>query len=191
MIRSVRSILVFVSFLVLALPLAAKPPAKPPKPGPEKETAIASVERQRSTLVGLSDQIWAYAETALRETRSSKALADYAEQQGFRVERGVAGMPTAFVASYGEGRPVIGILGEYDALPGISQKAQPTKEPLEAGAAGHGCGHNLFGVASLGAATAVKELIAVGKLQGTIRFYGTPAEESVGGKLYMVRAGAF
>ena len=191
MIRSVRSVLVFVSFLTLALPLAAKPPVKAPKSGPEKEAAVASIERQQSTLVGLSNQIWAYAETALRETRSSKALADYAEQQGFRVERGVAGMPTAFVASYGEGRPVIGILGEYDALPGISQKAQPTKEPLEAGAAGHGCGHNLFGVASLGAATAIKELIAAGKLQGTIRFYGTPAEESVGGKLYMVREGLF
>jgi len=107
------------------------------------------------------------------------------------VERGVAGMPTAFVATYGEGTPIIAILGEYDALPGISQKAQPTKEPLQAGAPGHGCGHNLFGAASLGAAVAVKELIAAGKLHGTVRFYGTPAEESVGGKLYMIREGLF
>ena len=100
-------------------------------------------------------------------------------------------MPTAFVASYGEGRPVIAILGEYDALPGISQKAQPAKEPLLAGAPGHGCGHNLFGAASLGAAVALKELVAAGKLQGTIRFYGTPAEEAVGGKTYMIREGLF
>ena len=100
-------------------------------------------------------------------------------------------MPTAFIASYGSGKPVIGILGEYDALPGISQKASPVKEPLLKGAAGHGCGHNLFGAASLGAAIAIKELIEQGDLKGTIRFYGTPAEESVGGKIYMARDGLF
>ncbi|HLG15517.1 MAG TPA: amidohydrolase [Blastocatellia bacterium] len=157
----------------------------------KKEEAAASIDRHRQELFGLSDKVWAFAETALRETKSSKLLADYAEKQGFKVERGVAGMPTAFIASYGEGRPIIGILGEYDALPGISQKASPVKEPYEQGAAGHGCGHNLFGAASLGAATAIKELIAAGKLKGTIRFYGTPAEESVGGKLYIARAGLF
>ena len=145
----------------------------------------------QADLVDLSDRIWAYAETALRETRSAAALADYAEQQGFKVERGVAGMPTAFVATYGSGRPVIGIMGEYDALPGISQKASPVQEPLQAGAAGHGCGHNLFGAASLGAAIAIKEQIAAGKLKGTVRFYGTPAEEAVGGKVYMAREGLF
>jgi aminobenzoyl-glutamate utilization protein B len=157
----------------------------------KKDEAVASVDKHRDELINLSNQIWGFAETALRETRSSKTLADYAEKQGFTVERGVAGMPTAFTATYGTGRPVIGILGEYDALPGISQKAKTTKEPLEAGAAGHGCGHNLFGAASLGAATAVKELIAAGKLKGTIKFFGTPAEESVGGKLYMAREGVF
>src|SRR5688500_3393348 len=186
MIRSVQPVLVITLFL---LPLPAL--AAGSGPSPNKEAAVASVEQHRAELVDLSDQIWRYAETALRETRSAKALADHAEKQGFRVERGVAGMPTAFVASYGEGKPVIAILGEYDALPGISQKAQPTKEPVEAGAPGHGCGHNLFGAASLGAAMAVKELIAAGKLKGTIRFYGTPAEESVGGKLYMAREGVF
>lgn len=159
--------------------------------GKSKDAAVGSIERQRAELIGLSDRIWRFAETALRETRSSKLLADYAEKQGFEVKRGVAGMPTAFVASYGSGRPIIGILGEYDALPGISQKAQPVKEALEAGSAGHGCGHNLFGAASLGAAVAIKELIAAGKLNGTIRFYGTPAEESVGGKIYMARDGLF
>jgi len=157
----------------------------------KKEDAVASIEKHKSELTDLSDQIWRFAETALRETRSSKALEDYAEKQGFEVKRGVAGMPTAFVASYGQGRPIVGILGEYDALPGISQKAQPVKEALEAGSAGHGCGHNLFGAASLGAAVAIKELIAAGKLKGTIRFYGTPAEESVGGKIYMAREGLF
>ncbi|HEY7547738.1 MAG TPA: amidohydrolase, partial [Blastocatellia bacterium] len=157
----------------------------------KKEEAVASIEKRKAELINLSDQIWAFAETALRETRSSKLLADYAERQGFKVERGVAGMPTAFTASYGQGRPIIGILGEFDALPGISQKVSPVKEALEAGAAGHGCGHNLFGTASLGAAVAIKELIAAGKLRGTIRFYGTPAEESVGGKVYMAREGLF
>ncbi|MFL6275366.1 MAG: amidohydrolase [Blastocatellia bacterium] len=157
----------------------------------KKQDVVASIEKHRTELTALSDKIWGYAEIALRETRSSKALADYAEQQGFEVKRGVAGMPTAFVASYGQGRPIIGILGEFDALPGISQKAQPVKEALEAGAAGHGCGHNLFGTASLGAATAIKELIAAGRLKGTIRFYGTPAEEAIGGKVYMAREGLF
>ncbi|HET9229190.1 MAG TPA: amidohydrolase [Thermoanaerobaculia bacterium] len=184
MIRNVRPVLVVLVLLFFSLAAGAQPSAN-------KSAAVASVEKHRAELVDLSDRIWRYAETALRETRSAKALADHAEQQGFRVERGVAGMPTAFIASYGDGKPVIGILGEYDALPGISQKAQPTREPLEAGAPGHGCGHNLFGAASLGAAMAVKELIAAGKLNGTVRFYGTPAEEAVGGKLYMVREGLF
>lgn len=155
----------------------------------EKQRAVSSIDGRRDQLTALSDEIWRYAETALRETRSSKALADYAEQNGFRVTRGVASMPTAFVAEFGSGKPVIGIMGEYDALPGISQKAQSSKEPFEAGAAGHGCGHNLFGVGSLAAAIAVKELIADGKLTGTIKFFGTPAEEAVGGKIYMLRDG--
>ena len=157
----------------------------------KKEAAVASIEKRKAELIDLSNQVWAFAETALREHKSSKLLADYAEKQGFTVTRGVAGMPTAFVASYGEGQPVIGIMGEYDALPGISQKAQPTKEALFEGAPGHGCGHNLFGAASLGAAIAIKELIASGQLKGTIRFFGTPAEESVGGKVYMIREGVF
>jgi len=107
------------------------------------------------------------------------------------VERGVAGMPTAFIASYGVGQPIIGVLGEFDALPGLSQKAQASKEVLKEGAPGHGCGHNLFGAGSLGAAIAIKELIQQKKLKGTIRFYGTPAEETIGGKIYMARAGLF
>lgn len=155
----------------------------------DKRAAIASIESRASEMTRLSDEIWRYAETALRETKSSKTLADWAEQQGFRVTRGVANMPTAFVAEFGSGSPVIGIMGEYDALPGISQKAQPTREPYEEGGGGHGCGHNLFGVGSLGAALAIKDLMAAGKLEGTIRYFGTPAEEAVGGKIYMVRDG--
>jgi aminobenzoyl-glutamate utilization protein B len=175
----------------LLICVLAATPAVAAEVEPAKEAAVAAVDAHRAELIELADQVWAFAETALRETRSAALLADYAEAQGFEVERGVAEMPTAFVASFGEGRPIIGILGEYDALPGISQRAQPTPEPLVQGAAGHGCGHNLFGAASLGAALAIKELIAAGELSGTVRFYGTPAEEAVGGKVYMVRAGLF
>lgn len=154
-----------------------------------KEAIIASVEKHKENLIKISDDIWALAETAFEENQSSKILADYAEQQGFKVERGVAGMPTAFVATYGSGKPVISVLGEFDALPGLSQKAEPNKNPLNEGAAGHGCGHNMFGAASLGAAVAIKELIASGKIKGTVKFFGTPSEEKYFGKIWMVRAG--
>jgi aminobenzoyl-glutamate utilization protein B len=156
-----------------------------------KKSVITSVEKHQQELINLSDSIWTFAETALKEYRSSKTLSDYATKQGFRVTTNVAGMPTAFIAEYGSGKPVIGILGEFDALPGLSQKVQPTREALKQDAPGHGCGHNMFGSASLGAAVAIKELIAGGKLKGTIRFYGTPAEEDVGGKIYMAREGLF
>ena len=156
-----------------------------------KKAIIESVEKHQTALIDISDQIWALAETAFEETQSAKLLADYAEAQGFEVKRRVAEMPTAFIASYGSGKPIIGILGEFDALPGISQKASPVKEALEEGAAGHGCGHKLLGAGSLGAAIAVKELIEAGKLKGTIRFYGTPAEEKFFGKLFFARAGLF
>ncbi|WP_027392597.1 amidohydrolase [Aquimarina latercula] len=154
-----------------------------------KKAIIKSIEKHQEELTKISDEIWALAETAFEENQSSKLLADYAEKQGFTVERGVAGMPTAFVATYGSGKPVISVLGEFDALPGISQKAQPTKSPLKEGAGGHGCGHNLFGAGSLGAAIAVKELIESGKIKGTVKFFGTPSEEKYFGKIWMVREG--
>jgi aminobenzoyl-glutamate utilization protein B len=157
----------------------------------KKQEVLASVAKHQEELVKISDQIWAFAEPAMMEYESAKVLADYAEAQGFTVERGVADIPTAFVATYGSGSPIIGILGEFDALPGLSQKALPTKEPLQVGGAGHGCGHNMFGAGSLGAAIAIKELMEAGKLKGTIRFYGTPAEEDLAGKVYMARAGLF
>jgi aminobenzoyl-glutamate utilization protein B len=156
-----------------------------------KNAAIASVEKHQQELINLGDSVWKFAETALKEYQSSKILSDYAAKQGFRVKTNVAEMPTAFIAEYGSGKPIIGILGEFDALPGLSQKAQPTKQPLNENMPGHGCGHNMFGAGSLGAALAIKELMVAGKLKGTIRFYGTPAEEAVGGKLYMARAGLF
>ena len=129
---------------------------------PAKQALAKSLDTKDAELIKLSDQIWGFAETALAETKSSKVLADYAEQKGMKVVRGVAEMPTAFIASYGSGKPIIGILGEFDALPGLSQKAQSKKEVLNEGAAGHGCGHNLFGAGSLGAAVAIKELIQHG-----------------------------
>ena len=181
-----RSVLFALSLFAAAVALAA-PPQLPY--AADKQAAAATIDGNRDRLIALSDEVWRYAETALKEVKSSKALADYAEQKGFRVTRGVANMPTAFVAEFGSGAPVIGIMGEYDALPGLSQKAEPSRAAIESGAPGHGCGHNLFGVASLGAAIAVKELIEAGKLRGTVKFFGTPAEEAVGGKLYMLRDG--
>jgi len=156
-----------------------------------KNEVIASVEKQSEQLINISDTIWAAAEVAFQEKVSSKTLIEYAKSNGFIVEEGVAETPTAFVATYGSGKPVIGILGEFDALPGLSQKATPQKLALKKGSAGHGCGHNLFGTASLGAAVAIKNLIAEGKLKGTIKFFGTPAEEKFFGKLWMARAGLF
>ena len=156
-----------------------------------KQTVLNSILQQEKDLIGISDQVWAAAEIAMKEYQSAKVLSDYAEKKGFKVTRNVADIPTAFIAEYGSGKPIIGILGEFDALPGLSQKAIPYKEALKAEAAGHGCGHNMFGTASLGAAVAIKELIAAGKLKGTIRFYGTPAEEDLAGKVYMARAGVF
>lgn len=158
---------------------------------PNKQAILRSVQQHEQALIQLSDQVWSFAEIAMREHQSAKVLSDYAEKQGFRVTRNIAAIPTAFIAEYGSGKPIIGILGEFDALPGLSQKASSQKQALQPGAAGHGCGHNMFGAGSLGAAIAIKELIAAGKLKGTIRFYGTPAEEDLAGKVYMARAGVF
>jgi len=156
-----------------------------------KKAIINSLESKRERLIEISDNIWEAAEPALLEFKSSKYLSDYAEENGFTVERGVAGIPTAFTAKFGSGRPIIGIMGEFDANPGISQKKQPTKEPLVKGAAGHGCGHNIYGTGSLAAAVAIKELIESGEISGTVVFYGTPAEETIFAKVWMVRAGLF
>ena len=178
-------------FLLLVALLIAAPVKGKVKWTANKKAVVASVEKHKKELTGISDNIWSYAELALVEHQSSRALSDYAEKNGFKVERGVAGMPTAFVATYGSGKPRIGILGEFYANAGISQKAQPTKEARITGAPGHGCGHNLFGTGSLGAAIAIKELMEKKKLKGTVVFIGTPAEETIFGKTYMARAGLF
>ena len=136
-------------------------------------------------------RIWNFAEPGYQETKSAALLAETLEQAGFTVTRGVAGIPTAFTAQYGAGEPVIGMLGEYDALPGLSQKALPVREPALAGGYGHACGHHLFGVASVAASIALAEQIKAGKIKGTIRFYGCPAEEGGAAKVFMVRDGLF
>jgi aminobenzoyl-glutamate utilization protein B len=156
-----------------------------------KKEIKQSIERQKVNLIKTSDAIWEFAETSLLEFESSKILMEYARINGFKVSPGVAGIETAFTASYGQGRPIIGILGEFDANAGISQKLKPTKEARIPGAAGHGCGHNLFGTASLGAAVAIKEQIEKGNIKGTVVFYGTPAEETIFAKVWMVREGLF
>lgn len=157
----------------------------------EKKLVVDELETLQHQLIALSDSIWSFAETAFLEERSASALAHFAETHGFVVKRGLAGMPTAFTAEFGSGRPIIGILGEFDALPGLSQAVATNKQPIVVGAPGHGCGHNLFGVASLAAAIGIKHLIENGKLQGTVRFYGTPAEEKFFGKLFLAREGYF
>jgi len=156
-----------------------------------KDKAWKWIEENRDRLVEISDEIWGYAELGLVEYKSSKLLADELERHGFRVERGVAGMPTAFIATYGSGGPVIGINGEYDALPGLSQKPVPYKEPVVEGGTGHGCGHNIHGVSGLAGAIAVRVAMEKAGIPGTLKFYGCPAEENYDCKVFMVRAGLY
>ena len=164
---------------------------KPAKLTPFKNEALGWVDAATPELAKLNDEIWRAAEVAMEEYRSSEALAAYLERSGFKVERGVAGLPTAFVAVYGSGQPVIGFLAEYDALPGLSQEAIASQKPVSAGAPGHGCGHNIFGVASVAAAVAVKDVMARHRIAGTLKVFGCPAEETVEGKVFMARAGVF
>jgi aminobenzoyl-glutamate utilization protein B len=143
-------------------------------------------------LAGFSDKIWDYAETAFEEFKSADLFKETLSRYGFAVEDKAGGIDTAFAASYGSGRPVIGILAEYDALSGLSQKPQATVEtPLKEGGNGHGCGHNLFGAGSLGAALAVKEYLEANKLPGTVKLFGCPGEEGGSGKTFMTREGVF
>jgi len=156
-----------------------------------EKTVINWLERNRGRLIGLSDTIWEYAELGLHEAQSVSAQADFLRKQGFSVKTNLAGMPTALMASYGDTGPVIAFLGEYDALPGTSQKPLPYFEPVRPGGPGHACGHNLLGVGALAAAAALKTAIENGEVQGTVRYYGCPAEETLVGKVFMVRAGLF
>ncbi len=140
----------------------------------------------------MAQKIWQFAEPGYLEKQSASLLASSLEKEGFKIDRGIANIPTAFTASFGSGKPVIAILGEYDALPELSQEAVPFRKPREIGNGyGHACGHHLFGVASANAALAIGELIKLGKIKGTIRFYGCPAEEGGAAKAFMVRDGLF
>ena len=157
----------------------------------QKAALNESLQRREAATWEIALKIWEFAEPGYQETRSAKLLADTLEQAGFVVKRGVADIPTAFTATFGEGRPVIGIMGEYDALPGLSQQAIPEQLPREGATYGHACGHHLFGAASMSATIAIAEQIKAGQLKGTVRFYGCPAEEGGSGKTFMVRAGLF
>lgn len=159
--------------------------------GGEKEDLLRQMDARAAHYGDVSRQIWEFAEVGYKEVKSSDLLKSELRKAGFSVEENVAGIPTAFTGSWGQGKPVIAILGEYDALPGLSQETVPDRKPRVDGAPGHGCGHNLLGTASLFAAVAIKDWMAAKKIPGTIRYYGTPAEEGGGGKLYMARAGVF
>lgn len=178
--------------VLLAACLGAASPALAQSPqalSPEAQKLIAAIDSRESEIADLSSKIWGYAELGYKEEQSSKLLQDALKAGGFSVKSGVAGIPTAFVAEWGKGGPVIGILAEFDALPGINQDAVPTRSPIDGKIAGHACGHNLFGAGSVGAALAIRDWLEETKTPGTIRLYGTPAEEGGSGKVYMVRDG--
>ncbi len=161
---------------------------------PEKQHVLDWLGRQETVekFGRISDAVWSYAELGMQEYKSSELLAKTLEEAGFTIERGQAGMPTCFVASYGSGKPVIGILGEFDALPMISQEGRnPDQNPVVEGAPGHGCGHNTMGTAAAAAAIAVKEAMDKFSFGGTIKVFGSPAEETVISRPYMIRAGLF
>jgi len=193
-----RNRLVVLSIVVaLVLSLVPGPAAGAPakaKIAKEKQAVLDWLAKPETVekFGRISDKIWEYAELGLQEFNSSKLLADTLEAAGFKVERGLAGMPTCFVATYGSGKPVIGLLGEFDALPMISQKGRvPKKDPVVEGAPGHGCGHNAMCTAAAAAAIAVKEAMVAHGLKGTIKVFGSPAEEIVASRPYMIRAGLF
>ena len=156
-----------------------------------KEAALAALSSAYEADKKIALQIWEYAEVGYKEVKSAALHVQHLKDAGFTVETGVAGIPTAFVATYGTGSPAIGILAEYDALPGINQSTSAERDPIVGKNAGHACGHHLFGTASVSAGIAIKDLIAAGKLKGTIKVFGTPAEEGGSGKVFLVRAGLF
>ncbi len=193
-----RFLILFLS-LFLLLSYAAFPESEDPllikvnaaKITPLKKEAFSWLDSNTAQLFDLNDKIWSFAEKAMEEFESSELLASYLEKMGFAVTRGVAGMPTAFVAVYGSGEPVIGILAEYDALPGLSQEAVHYKKPSKQREPGHGCGHNIFGAASVASAAAMKEIMEKHHLSGTIKLFGCPAEETIVGKVFMARDRVF
>lgn len=156
-----------------------------------KDDVLARIDRDQAPYTAIMNKIWDYAEVGFKETRSSALLQERLRADGLKVDAGVAGMPTAFVASFGSGKPVVGILAEYDALPGISQEGVPEKKARPGSTAAHACGHHAFGAGSIEAAAAVAAWMKATGRQGTLRVYGCPAEEGGSGKVYLVRAGLF
>jgi aminobenzoyl-glutamate utilization protein B len=188
-----RTRLLAITLLLPILAFAQSKTKKAPAPAidPDKQTVLADLDRQFSKYATISKQIWDFAEESYHENKSSALLQDELKKAGFDVKAGVAGMPTAFVATYGSGKPVIGILAEFDALPGLATEAKPEFTPISGQKCGHGCGHNLFGTASMAAAIEVKQWLKNAGRSGTVRLYGCPAEEKGDGKVYMVREGLF
>jgi aminobenzoyl-glutamate utilization protein B len=154
-----------------------------------KNESIKNIESQYNTYKKTALEIWEHAEVGYKEYKSTEILQKTLQNAGFSVQAGVAEIPTAFVATFGSGKPVLGILAEFDALPGLAQTADPVKTPKAGKIAGHACGHHLFGVASVAAAIELKNTMLKNKIAGTIKLYGTPAEEGGSGKVYMTRAG--
>lgn len=189
--RAHRGLCGLLTLLAVAALLSGPAWAEVPK---EKRTVLdwLSVPETVARFGRISDAIWSYAELGMQEHKSSALLIKTLEEAGFTVEKGLAGMPTCFVARYGTGKPVVGILAEYDALPMLSQKGRTPKQvPVVAGAPGHGCGHNLMGAAATAAAIAVKQAMEKHKISGTIKLFGSPAEEMLVSRPYMIRAGLF
>jgi aminobenzoyl-glutamate utilization protein B len=157
----------------------------------QAQEIIQWLDENQANFTGMSDQIWHTPEIAYQEFKSSRLQADHLEKEGFSTTWNVGGLNTAFVAEWGEGKPILGFIGEYDALPGLSQKLQPTKEALVVDGPGHGCGHNLLGTGAVASAVAVQKWLQTSGKPGTVRYYGCPAEEKGSGKVFMARSGAF
>lgn len=187
-VRPASPLSCWVSALVLATALL---PSAAYSQQPAHQQILELVDQHAASFSETSKAIWQYAELGYHEEKSSALLQRELQAAGFRVQAAVAEEPTAFVATYGQGEPVIGILGEFDALPGLSQAATPDRSPVVAGAPGHACGHNLLGSGAALAAVALKEYMERNHVVGTLRYYGTPAEEGGDGKVYMIRAGLF
>lgn len=182
---------IYCLFMTGLLVLGAYAQESPTETTKQDQKVIQSLDAQKESYAEIAHKIWEHAELGYLEEKSTKLLQDKLKSSGFTVEAGVAGIPTAFAASYGSGKPVIGILAEFDALPGVSQDAVPYKKERENCTAGHACGHHLFGTASTAAAIAAKEWLASSGNSGTIKLFGTPAEEGGSAKVYMAREGVF
>jgi aminobenzoyl-glutamate utilization protein B len=180
-----------IALITLAVAAAAPGPTLAQSTPTSHKQVLGYVDQNAANYKAVSKQIWDYAELGYHESKSSTLLQTQLQSAGFSIKAGVADEPTAFIASYGSGSPIIAILGEFDALPGLSQKSEPMRDPVVEDAPGHGCGHNLLGSGAALAAVAVKQYMAANHITGTLRYYGTPAEEGGSGKVYMVRDGLF